>query len=258
MNNLSKQKEYLLRDEAAQVFVYIELGLLVMHAEFHGKRSDGFGAWGLLVNGTENQYFSGYPSKRRQVDTPECVGYGMVHQRVLITQPYEESRHYQQKNTGAGAALRNHSDIKLPEKKGHPLLREAVEQYEHNNCFAKCIAWMLNVPKHHIPNFIGEIDEEKEWDEWWPPYLKWLRARGWNITCMQLNEDVPYVEGDVIGFGDHSESGVYHAVVLRDGKVIYDPALKPGVDLDGKVVILRPLFVRGMAEHVNLKNGRVV
>lgn len=86
--------------------------------------------------------------------------------------------------------------------------------YGHSdgNCFAACVASILEIPIAEVPNTFGLNDQ----------LLRWLAQRGLSATLYDRAEYVP--PGYAIAAGPSLRfAGRFHACVAYDGRVVHDP-----------------------------------
>lgn len=92
------------------------------------------------------------------------------------------------------------------------------------NCFAACVASVLELPLTEVPNFCA-VDA----GDWFQSFTNWLRPRGfWAIACpiggSPGNPDGGwYPEGLHIAGGKSPRYECLHAVVARGAEVVHDP-----------------------------------
>lgn len=101
-------------------------------------------------------------------------------------------------------------------------VKQTVFGYPKGNCFAACVASIMEIPLEDTP----ELSDIERFDIVW---RKWFRAHGLGIA------DIPagtgeYLEGYVIATGDSprgdvtiSGNPVQHAVVCKDMELVFDP-----------------------------------
>jgi hypothetical protein len=83
------------------------------------------------------------------------------------------------------------------------------------NCFAACVASILEVSIEAVPNFDG--------DDWYQRWNAWLRPRGLALLTWPASEGGWRPEGYSI-LGAESPRGDWaHAVVCLDGEIVHDP-----------------------------------
>lgn len=97
------------------------------------------------------------------------------------------------------------------------------------NCFAACVASILELPLVEVPNFCV-----MHWDsDWFQPFSDWLRDRGCMPLCFafqaaaqrdnhlaimkQMGNGVPWIGGGP------NPDGVMHATVWVDDRMVHDP-----------------------------------
>lgn len=92
------------------------------------------------------------------------------------------------------------------------------------NCFATCIACILDLPVEDVPNFCGDYWSDD--GEWFRQTNKWLAQHGLRYIELGFGDwvfnyhGVPDVDVIVSGPGPR---GCDHAVIWRDGKLAHDP-----------------------------------
>ena len=91
------------------------------------------------------------------------------------------------------------------------------------NCFAACVASILELPISEVPNFV----EHKDWPI---PFQEWLRNRGLFYTNIDLeSHSKVFGLGILCMFGGYSilsgltERGTLHSVVGKGIDMIFDP-----------------------------------
>jgi hypothetical protein len=92
------------------------------------------------------------------------------------------------------------------------------------NCFATCIACILELPVEEVPNFCG--DHWTDDGEWFRQTNKWLAPLGLRYIEFQYGDWVTHYHGvpdvDVIVSGP-GPRGCDHAVIWRAGELVHDP-----------------------------------
>lgn len=96
----------------------------------------------------------------------------------------------------------------------------------HGNCFAACIASILELPIEEVPNFIAEGDR------WWDAAKAWLDERGYAllwvkhdaVRCGYLDPN-PLIDAGhyFIVCGTSPRCDSLHSVVNHYGKMVHDP-----------------------------------
>lgn len=100
------------------------------------------------------------------------------------------------------------------------ILRCVDASGQRGNCFAACIASLLEVPIAEVPNFVDS-------DEWPFNFQKWLRERGFFYLLTEVNA------GDIeawVGLGGYHvingqgpRENCRHSVVGLAGEMVFDP-----------------------------------
>lgn len=98
------------------------------------------------------------------------------------------------------------------------------------NCFAACVASVLELPLEEVPNFCCE-----NWDgEWYQAFKGWLRARGLDAICYAVLDGGDEARAQIfriacelrgvpwIGSGPNP-SGVLHSTVWLGDALVHDP-----------------------------------
>lgn len=100
---------------------------------------------------------------------------------------------------------------------------QTVFGFDEGNCFAACIASILEIPLDSIPFFFDV-------DDWWSKFDSWLEAKG--LDCMyylfgpnentlkELSSSDTYI---LSGLSPRATDGQLHAVVAGQGKILHDP-----------------------------------
>lgn len=87
------------------------------------------------------------------------------------------------------------------------------------NCFAACIASLLECEIEHVPNFQDAATWFQEWQNWLEPYnLRLLTA-----SLGDIDQPQHAFAGYTIVGADSPHGPWLHAVVCRDGTIEHDP-----------------------------------
>lgn len=89
---------------------------------------------------------------------------------------------------------------------------------EEGNCFATCVAMLLDMDVQDVPNFCHGDEED-----WHSRFRHWLRARGY--MCFLTSGPMENVDSAYIASGP-GPRGRRHSVVIQpteEGDIIYDP-----------------------------------
>ena len=88
--------------------------------------------------------------------------------------------------------------------------------YPDGNCFAACVATLLELPLEAVPDFKG--------DGWYDAWLEWLKPR--NLTFINFRID-PGDSWRPPGYSllaaDSPRGKWLHSVVCKDGEIVWDP-----------------------------------
>ena len=99
------------------------------------------------------------------------------------------------------------------------------------NCFAACVASILELDIDEVPNFCGLYDAES----WEAFFDEWLCERGlYSVPVSFENDDVPEWDFYWIVGGYMEGSRIKHSVVWRDDALAHDP-IPHGKGLAGKL-----------------------
>lgn len=115
---------------------------------------------------------------------------------------------------------------------------------ERGNCFAACLASILEVPLETVPGHDG-CDTGRD-EEWRAIYTDFLNGLGFGWFDARLNPDDPVeLKGFLLGVVRFPGSPSTHAVVLKDGEIVHDPipgspAIKQGLPVQ-VVTVIYPL-----------------
>jgi hypothetical protein len=95
-------------------------------------------------------------------------------------------------------------------------LEQTILAPPDGNCFAACVASVLEMPLDDVPNFVGQ--------DWFQQWQVWLAKRNLQLLTFTIG---PYDEWRPSGYallGAQSPRGDFlHSVVCRDGKIVWDP-----------------------------------
>lgn len=89
------------------------------------------------------------------------------------------------------------------------------------NCFAACLASLLEIPLEEVPDLTHETDSS-----WWGVVEKWLRLRGLyavNFVCRGKDLDTFVPPGLHILNGPSPRGAFDHSVVARGREIVHDP-----------------------------------
>jgi len=110
------------------------------------------------------------------------------------------------------------------------------------DCFAACVASILEVPLGNLPNFCVDFPS----DTWFADSNEWLlRYCGVGLHDFRCEEPFPWISlygefGPYYIVSGTSPRGLMHACVGRDGKVVHDPHPDGGglLDIDSYTVFV--------------------
>lgn len=109
-------------------------------------------------------------------------------------------------------------------------MRQNLTDVKFGNCLQTCVAKVLNKELDHVPNFM--LHEH----HWWCSFVMYLGIHGYSPEFIQ--DAVPCDGKEYIAslkFDIHSE-GVSHAVVMKDGRVVFDPWPNVNYSYDDAIV----------------------
>jgi hypothetical protein len=98
------------------------------------------------------------------------------------------------------------------------------------NCFAACIATVLDLELHQVPHFIeygitfGDAKDPhtaSSGSHWWAMFLGFMAGRG--LWVLELDSEVDAAPGELVLVAGMSPRGVVHQVIYRDGQLWHDP-----------------------------------
>ena len=90
----------------------------------------------------------------------------------------------------------------------------------HGNCFAACLASILELPIDQVPDFITTF----EGHTWLPMLLDWLNKFGLSAVFLAYSSEVNAPSGYAILSAWNLRSNCKHAVVVKDGAIVWDPS----------------------------------
>ncbi len=115
---------------------------------------------------------------------------------------------------------------------------------KRGNCYAACIASLLEIPLDGVPNFCFEAKSESRWMN---EVQDWLKEQGWGIAMMLFPKLDSIKETIYVGMfpkdchyiiSGKSPRGLLHSVIGRDGKIVHDPHPDGGgVTLDDEITV---------------------
>lgn len=86
---------------------------------------------------------------------------------------------------------------------------------ENGNCWQAAVACIVEVPVDHCIDVLdGRMPERLWFDRTW----LWCKAMGWE---MKFTKRKP--KGFAIAVGETERSGVFHAIIVKDGEPHWDP-----------------------------------
>jgi hypothetical protein len=106
------------------------------------------------------------------------------------------------------------------------------------NCFAACIASILELPLSDLPD-----PDLADKDAWWLTWISWLRERNLTLYVWEVNPDadIPHGYSILATRPPGLPAGYGHAVVAFDGHVVWNP--NPGIGDIGQLVEWQALGV---------------
>lgn len=84
------------------------------------------------------------------------------------------------------------------------------------NCFAACVASILEVSLDEVPNYHGWL--------WWDQWIEWLTKRGLTFYTVQPAPNFAGPLGYAILTGKSPRGDWDHCVVTYNGDVVWDPS----------------------------------
>lgn len=95
-----------------------------------------------------------------------------------------------------------------------------IYQKNHFDCFNSCLATITGVPKEQIPLFVDNPDRYIQ------SARKWLAKRGFVLSEVKDVGELDRRLNSVVAVDPYDFQGVFaaHAVVVRHGRVVHDPA----------------------------------
>ncbi len=110
------------------------------------------------------------------------------------------------------------------------------EGAEPGNCFAACVATLLDLELAEVPNFVALPENES----WWLPFSKWCLERG--LVPLRLEPSgISWAYNALIIANGQGPRGRRHSVCWLDDAMVWDPhPSDDGLveDPDGYVVFL--------------------
>lgn len=88
---------------------------------------------------------------------------------------------------------------------------------EEGNCFAACVASVLELSIDDVPNFCGLYGPE-----WFIKFDEWLRSQGYGALMLNPDGGAP-LHNCYYLIGGNGPRGFAHEVVGLNGKMVHDP-----------------------------------
>lgn len=105
-------------------------------------------------------------------------------------------------------------------KSGYSYRDTPQERMRHGgDCLTQCIAYIIDVHPFRVPLFV-----RPRYKLWWNRVRSYLDSMGYKIRCF---DGIPPNSGYAIVVGTSSEPGWEHAVVYKNGKMVFDPSNLP-------------------------------
>jgi hypothetical protein len=105
----------------------------------------------------------------------------------------------------------------------------------NGNCFATCVASLLDLPLSEVPNFCGGENEN-----WFSEFQQWLGERGfYAIDLHAVSEPFlcPVPDGTLVIISGMGARGLLHSIIgsyrLKDGEHFWDHVHDPHPDDTG-------------------------
>ena len=103
------------------------------------------------------------------------------------------------------------------------------------DCYRTCLAGMLGMERDDVPHWVQTMDPNLWETEVQPKYDKWLAERGLQelaipVHTAELLEILEFQKSrssqpTIAMLVGKSKTGCNHVVLVRDGKIIHDPAI---------------------------------
>jgi hypothetical protein len=101
--------------------------------------------------------------------------------------------------------------IRVPQSIQHPSPQA--------NSLSACVASILELSLLVVPNFTGDYGES-----WIARFLNWLEPMDLSVMFLQYSKDQAPPPGLAILTTSCPGTGVQHSVVMKDGKLAWDPS----------------------------------
>lgn len=85
------------------------------------------------------------------------------------------------------------------------------------NCFAACVASILEASITEVPNFVGEFGTG-----WYEKFCEWLAPMNMSAMLTEHDENLPELPGYAVLCGNRADGGG-HCVVVSEGDVVWNP-----------------------------------
>jgi len=94
---------------------------------------------------------------------------------------------------------------------------QTIYGHPDGNCFAACVASILEMELEDVPNFCGDYR-----DKWTYELNKWLLQFGLGALTVEFQDEIPIKHGYCCA-GGKGPTGIMHSVVMKDMKMIHNP-----------------------------------
>lgn len=100
-----------------------------------------------------------------------------------------------------------------------------IPNQQHGDCMRACIASLFDLPIAEVPHFLRDADGSPI--KFWDGVFDFCEARGFDYNPQHkshVNQLADHMDGyHIIGGPSPRGGGILHAVVGRNGEIVFDP-----------------------------------
>lgn len=96
--------------------------------------------------------------------------------------------------------------------------QDGITKVQRGNCFAACIASLLDIPLNQVPN----VEELFDCYAWYDVFCSWLETKGFTFETGTKQECEKSGDYYLVS-GDSPRGNFKHIVIYKNGKMVHDP-----------------------------------
>jgi len=98
-------------------------------------------------------------------------------------------------------------------------VKQTILSAPKGNCFAACLASILELPIDVVPNFVGDYGEN-----WFIHLVDWLKPLNLSVVFLTYDNETELPRGYSIMSVESSNGPWNHCLVALDGVAVWDPS----------------------------------